>query len=79
MLYRWSKRWLKAEREQSERPADPVAALQAHLDRMRDLEQIVQKLQRGGLTTVDEISAVEFYKSEAELWLLQAKTAKKKP
>jgi hypothetical protein len=72
-VYRWSLRWLEAEREVSARPADEVAALEAHLERMRDLERRVQRLRGGGNATVGEAAAVAFYRLEAEKWLLQAK------
>jgi hypothetical protein len=77
VLYRWSRRWLNAERQLSARPADQVAALEAHLQRMRRLEALVQKVQRSGQTTIDEISATEYYRVEAEIWLLQAREEKK--
>lgn len=77
VLYRWSKRWLKAERQLGVEPARQIAAFKAHLQRMRDLERIINNLQRSRQTTVDEVSAVEFYRAEAELWLLQARQEKK--
>ena len=73
LLYRWSRRWLMAERQLSKQPADPVAAFRDHWQRMKDLENIVRKLQRSRDSTIDQVSAVEFYRAEAELWLLKAK------
>jgi hypothetical protein len=70
--YRWSRRWLEAERQLSKPPADQVAAFRGHWERMKDLENIVRKLQRSRVSTIDQVSAVEFYRTEAELWLLQA-------
>src|SRR5438874_4899223 len=44
LLYRWSKRWLAAEKQVTDRPADRVAACKAHWERMRELEQLVRGL-----------------------------------
>jgi hypothetical protein len=76
LLYRWSRRWLEAEKQLGKRPADQVAACRGHLERMRDVERIVRKLQLSGVTTLDQVNSVEFYRVEAEMWLLQAKEGK---
>jgi hypothetical protein len=76
-LYRWSVRWLDAERELSDQRADQVAAYQGHFERMRDLERLIRRLRESAQTTIDEASAAEFYRTEAEMWLLQAKAGKK--
>lgn len=73
ILYRWSYRWLQSERLLSPKPADQVAAYKAHWERMRDLDRLVRKLQRTGVTTIDEVSSAEYYLAEAEVWLLEAK------
>jgi hypothetical protein len=79
LLYRWSKRWLDAERESHGQPAEQIAALKAHYDRMVELERIIRKVSQAGQGTVNELSAAEFYRTEAELWLLEAKAGKKAP
>jgi hypothetical protein len=76
-LYRWSVRWLEAEKFLSDQPADQQAACKAHYERMRELERIIRNLQRSGQATIDEVSATEYYRVEAELWMLQAKGEKK--
>jgi hypothetical protein len=76
-LYRWSWRWLNAEKQLSTRRDDLIAAHRAHYERMRDLERLVRKLRVSGQTTIDEVSAAEYYRAEAELWLMQAKEEKK--
>jgi hypothetical protein len=77
-LYRWSIRWLEAERQLSPQPADQVAAFRAHSGRMRDLDRLIRRLHAAGQTTVDETSATEFYRTEAEIWVLQAQQQEKK-
>ncbi len=73
VLYRWSYRWLQADRQLNPKPADQVAAYQGHWERMRDLDRVVRRLQRAGIITIDEVSSAEYYLAEAELWLLEAK------
>jgi hypothetical protein len=70
--YRWSCRWLKAEQELSPRTEDHVTALQAHAERMRELERVVKGLYRRRLVALDQVRAAEFYVAEAEAWLGQA-------
>ncbi len=77
MVYRWSVRWLESERQLSDQHADQVAACKGHRDRMRDLERLISNLQRSGATTIEEVSAADYYLAEAEIWLLQAKEEKK--
>jgi hypothetical protein len=76
LLYRWSVRWLEAERQLSDKPADQVAAFQEHWERMRALERLIGNLQRAGQAVIDEVSGTEYYRVEAEVWLLQAKEKK---
>jgi hypothetical protein len=77
VVYRWSRRWLDAERQLSAQPDDRILACSAHLQRMVELEQLVRRLQPSGQVTVDEVSAAEYYRVEAEVWLAQARKEKK--
>jgi hypothetical protein len=70
--YRWSRRWLEVERELSPRAEDHVAALQAHAERMRELERVVKGLHRRRLVALDQVRSAEFYVAEAEAWLGRA-------
>jgi hypothetical protein len=78
LVYRWSKRWLRAERELGQRPADQVAACAAHLERMIELERLVRRLESTRQVTIDAVSSVEYYRAEADLWLEQARAEEKK-
>jgi hypothetical protein len=71
IAYRWSHRWLEAERELSEQKADQIAALERHLNRMRELERITRERFRAKVVPLEEASAAEFYSLEAEIWLTQ--------
>jgi hypothetical protein len=73
LAYRWSRRWLEAELERSDKKTDKIAAYQAHRDRMRDLARITHERYRTRVTTIEEASATDFYSVEAEIWLEQAK------
>jgi hypothetical protein len=73
LLYRWSCRWLDAEREMSGRQEDRVAAYRAHLRRMRDLERVARDRFRNRFVPVEEDTAAQFYLAEAEIWLERAK------
>jgi hypothetical protein len=74
LVYRWSCRWLDAERDLSAAKSDQVAAYRAHLVRMRELEKVALDRYRERYSTIDEASAAQFYRLEAEIWLLRAET-----
>jgi multidrug resistance efflux pump len=71
-MYTWSVRWLNAQRDLSPRKDDKVAALEAHLKRMKDWQQRVTQMHQTGLVTSLDVAAAQFYQAEAELWLAQA-------
>ena len=72
-VYHWSTRWLQTERDLNPKDTDHVAALEAHLKRMTELERDVK--QRLGLLLSDLAKhEVEWYVLEARLWLERAKS-----
>ena len=73
LLYRWSCRWLDAEREMSDKQEDRVAAYKAHLRRMRELERVARDRFRNHYVPVEEDTAAQFYRAEAEVWLERAR------
>jgi hypothetical protein len=72
-LHRWSRRWLEAERKVSNKKADQTAALQAHSDRMKELEKVAATLAKTGQGPQSAASAATYFRLEAELWVAQAK------
>jgi broad specificity phosphatase PhoE len=46
MVYQWSRRWLEAERDISDKKAERTAALTAHGDRMKALRQTTESAYR---------------------------------
>lgn len=83
-FYTWSRRWMEAEKDRSSKRSDQIAAVQAHLDRMRRLEEggIIRDLAKRANTTFGNVSlppgefrtSLEFYRLEAESWLAKAKS-----
>jgi hypothetical protein len=73
--YLWSRRWLDAERQLAGDGDADRAAVVAHLDRMKHLEEMTRKLLRVGAksVTVVDAAAAAFYRAEAEVWVAQAK------
>jgi hypothetical protein len=70
--YRWSRRWLEAQCQVSDRWEDRVAAFRQHLELMRGLEQITRKAFRDRLERVDDVNASAYYVAEAAEWLARA-------
>jgi hypothetical protein len=70
--YRWSCRLLEAERQMSEQKAEQNAALKRHAERMRDVERVARDLYRARVNTINEVTAAEYYRMEAEIWLVEA-------
>src|SRR5262249_41169910 len=58
----WSVHLLHAERDASDKKDDHTAALQRHLQRMKDIEQRAQEMYKGGLVPSLEVRAVEFHR-----------------
>jgi hypothetical protein len=69
-VYRWSHRWMESGRDTAISKAERVAALQAHFERMKELEQEVQMYVRSTIP-IQQLAATQFYRAEAELWLLK--------
>jgi hypothetical protein len=62
-VYRWSVRWLDAQRD-----AAPKPAAQDHLKRMQTLEAAAKARVSSGIAPADEAVAAEYFKAEAALW-----------
>jgi hypothetical protein len=69
-IYTWSVRWLTA---QLDAGAKAPAALEDHLQRMKDLEAAVTaKVQAGTAAKADTLAAA-YFRAEAELWAARKK------
>jgi len=69
----WSYRWLQAQRAISSKKDNQIAALEAHRERLQDLQQRVKTMYQSGLVSLLEVTTVEFHRLEAELWLAREK------
>jgi len=73
-LYRWSRRWLEAERNLSSAKESRQAASKAHVDRMQWLVSMQEDMVKNGLGSKYELACVKFFRIEAEQWLAEEKT-----
>ncbi|HZV07109.1 MAG TPA: hypothetical protein VE999_18655 [Gemmataceae bacterium] len=76
-VYTWSVRLLQAQRDLSSKYEEQIAALEAHLKRMTDLQKRVKMVNKDLLQPKAE-SETEWYRLEAQLWLAQAKAKQPK-
>ncbi len=72
-LYVWSCRWLEAELELTADVTARKAALQNHLNRMRELERMTTALERTGQGRGADAAAGTYFRSQAELWLARGR------
>lgn len=72
-MYRWSQRWLDAQRDVSAKKEDQIAALEAHLGRMSELEKLAKNFAKAGQGLAQDAFAAEYYRADAELQLMRAK------
>jgi hypothetical protein len=73
-IYRWSHRWLTAQQTLAGTKAERTAAAEAHLARMKKLEEVAKATVRVGTACPLDGRAAKFYVAEAEVWLAQAKS-----
>jgi len=71
-LYRWSSRWMEAQTEAGDKKAEAAAA-QSHVDRMRELDRIAREQQKLKVVGVLDVTAVQFYRLQAEKRLRKLK------
>ena len=72
-VYYWSKLVLESQDDLSDKPADRLAAHQAHLERMQKLEALVKKVRKIGFGYSTDVGATEYYRIEAERLLEKVK------
>jgi hypothetical protein len=74
LVYQWSCRWLAAERDVSPAKADQAAAFKGHWNRMKELDKMTREQFRARFVPIEEATATEFYRLEAELWWTKAQS-----
>jgi len=68
-VYLWSTRWADAE-------GAKAAAVDAHLDRMKQLELAIEKSVKAGIANAADLTAANYFRAEAELWSARVHGAK---
>jgi hypothetical protein len=74
-LFRWSHRWAEAQLQLAASRKERLAAVEAHLDRMKRLDQMIQGQLRVGVGRRFEGSKAEFYRLDAEDWLARVRAS----
>jgi hypothetical protein len=69
LTYYWSRLLLDSQQDLSDAKADRIAALEAHLERMKRLEVLVLKVRKLGFGFSTDVGATAYYRLEAERWL----------
>ena len=72
-LYRWSKRWMDQEFALGANNDTRAAAIESHLERMKQLEKIETARYEAGAGESAVVAATRFYRLEAETILAEAK------
>lgn len=72
-LYRWSRRWLEAERALGDAKDQRLSAYQAHNERMQWLDKLQQEMVNNGTASRHELASTKFFRIEAEQWLAEVK------
>ncbi len=68
----WSKHWLDAELALTDKPAERIAALKAHVERMKELEKIATVYAKTGQGRESDAQAATYSRLDAEIRLLEA-------
>jgi hypothetical protein len=69
LTYYWSRLVLESQQDLSDAKADRIAALEAHLGRMKRLQTLVLKVRKLGFGFSTDVGATAYYCVEAERWL----------
>jgi RNA polymerase sigma factor (sigma-70 family) len=72
-LFAGSRRLLEAQRDMSDKKEDQVAALEAHWQRMKQIEELNKKRFDAGRIGIQDYAESKYYRLEAEVWLEKAK------
>jgi hypothetical protein len=72
-VYAWSRLVMSAEGDLSDRKADRMAALGAHLERMQKLEALVKKVRKIGFQRSIDVVSSDYFIREAEYWIAKGR------
>jgi hypothetical protein len=71
-VYYWSRLVLDSQQDLATKKSERIAALEAHLARMNELEALVKKVRKLGFGFSIDVGASEYYRIEAQVWLEKA-------
>jgi hypothetical protein len=71
-LYGWSEHWFEAEMALSDKKADRIKALAAHVDRTREEERLMIAYARSGQGRQADADAATYYRVSAEIQFFEA-------
>ncbi len=77
ILFGASQRWLSAKLQLSNKKEDRIAALDAHFERMKEIESVNQQRFEAGRVHIMDLSVAKFYRLDAEIQLQRAKSPAK--
>jgi hypothetical protein len=72
----WSVNWLKAQLKLCDKKADVIAAYEAHLERMKQVEDAGKQKFEAGAVAGSQYYQATYYRIEAEIWLEEARARK---
>jgi hypothetical protein len=70
----WSRRWMEDQLRLGLKQAEAVAAIQAHLDRVKRLERIAEQYAKAGQSRPSDALKAKYFRLEAEQMLVVART-----
>ncbi len=75
-IYAWSLRWMQAAQDVSDKREDRISAVQAHVDRMRKLEDVVRAQREKQSASDADVAATQYFRLQAEADLMKLQAAK---
>ena len=72
MVYYWSRLVLDSQQDLSDAKADRIAALKAHVDRIKQLEGLILRVRKLGFIYSTDVKSTSYYRLEADWWLEKA-------
>ncbi len=73
MVYYWSRLALESQQDLSDARSDRIAALNAHVDRIKKMQSLVLRVRKLGFAYSTDVGATAYYRMEADRWLEKAK------
>ena len=72
----WSRRWMAAQREVTSKKADQVAAAEAHVNRLQQLEKAAKDKYDAKHGPLSDVYSAEYHRLDAEIELARVQSGK---